>query len=110
MMCLILLGENIVDNFKIMLLAKARRDLEEIFQYLYSEYDRDIAEMTLAHLEERISSLETMPFRGALRKIGIFANQGYRQLFVKDFVIIYKVDIKIYQVVIITIRYSKSDF
>jgi len=91
-------------------MGKARRDLDEIFTKIYIEFERDIANSLLNELEEKIKSLESMPFRGSLRKIGIFANQGYRQLFVKNFSIVYKVDIQLNQVVIITIRYSKSDF
>jgi len=91
-------------------MGKARRDLDEIFTKIYIEFERDTANSLLDELEEKIKTLESMPFRGSLRKIGIFANQGYRQLFVKNFSIVYKVDIQLNQVVIITIRYSKSDF
>ncbi len=51
-----------------------------------------------------------MPSRGSKRKIGIFANKGYRQIFVKNFIIIYRVDDESKEVVIVTVKYSKSGF
>jgi len=57
-----------------------------------------------------IFSLENLPRRGALSKIGAFADKGYRQLFIKNFTVIYRVDVVNKQVVIVTVRYSKSQF
>jgi plasmid stabilization system protein ParE len=61
-------------------------------------------------LEEAIISLETMPRRGALRKTGAYANSGYRQLFVGNFTVVYRIDELRKRVFIVTIRYSKSHF
>jgi len=41
------------------------------------------AEKLLDALEEAVFSLESFPQRGAPRKMGAYANKGYRQLFVK---------------------------
>ncbi len=51
-----------------------------------------------------------MPYRGAERRIGAYADKGYRQLFVKNFTIVYRVDEKKMTVVIVTIRYTPSSF
>ena len=32
-------------------------------------------------IEDTIFRLESLPYRGAERKIGLYANKGYRQLF-----------------------------
>jgi len=34
-------------------------------------------------LEKAILTLDFMPYRGAERKVGAYANKGYRQVFVK---------------------------
>ncbi|WP_205079508.1 type II toxin-antitoxin system RelE/ParE family toxin [Pelotomaculum schinkii] len=68
------------------------------------------AQKLLDALEEAIFSLEELPQRGAPRKNGAYANKGYRQLFVKNFTVIYRVDAAKKQIVIVTVRYSKSQF
>ena len=42
-------------------------------------------------LLQMILSLETYPTRGSLRKVGQYRNQGYRQLFYKNYTIVYSV-------------------
>ncbi|WP_262367037.1 type II toxin-antitoxin system RelE/ParE family toxin [Campylobacter concisus] len=51
-----------------------------------------------------------MPNRGAIRKVGRYANMCYRQLFVKNYTVIYRVNEKDKAVIIITIRYTPSAF
>lgn len=54
--------------------------------------------------------MEVMPQRGAKRRVGAYANKGYRQLFVKNFTIAYRIDEVKKQVIIVTVRYSRSEF
>jgi plasmid stabilization system protein ParE len=61
-------------------------------------------------LEEAIFSLESMPQRGVLRKTGAYVNKGYRQLFVGNFTVVYRVAEAKKRVLVVTIRYSKSQF
>ncbi|MBR6537629.1 MAG: type II toxin-antitoxin system RelE/ParE family toxin [Lachnospiraceae bacterium] len=61
-------------------------------------------------MELAIYSLENIPQRGAERKIGLYANKGYRQLFVKNDTIVYKIEEKEKIVVIHTVRYTPSHF
>lgn len=39
-----------------------------------------------------------------------YSNKGYRQLFVKNFTIVYRIDEEKKQVIIVTVRYSKCQF
>ena len=64
----------------------------------------------LNELEEAIFSLEHMPERGVVRRTGAYANQGYRQLFVKKYVIVYRVLKQLHEVHIVTVRYAPSQF
>lgn len=61
-------------------------------------------------LLQMILSLETYPTRGSLRKIGQYRNQGYRQLFYKNYTIVYAVKDKEKEVHIIAVKYSPSNF
>ena len=55
-------------------------------------------------------SLNSMPQRCPERQIGIYAGKGYRQLFIKNYTIIFRVEEMTRQVIILTIRYSRSNF
>jgi len=61
-------------------------------------------------LEKVIFSLEQLPERGAIRRVGAYANEDYRQLFVKNYVIIYRVLKTKKEVHIVTVRYTPSNF
>lgn len=51
-----------------------------------------------------------MPERGAERRTGTYAYKGYRQLFVKNYTIVYRVDADAKDVMIITVKYSHQNF
>ena len=92
-------------------MARAVRDLEGIYDYIISEFKMyDTAENIVSLLETSILGLSEMPYRGAIRRVGIYSNKGYRQLFVKNFTIVYRVDEKVQTVIIVTIRYTPSEF
>jgi plasmid stabilization system protein ParE len=93
------------------LLSHAYRDLDGIYAYIAETLlEPNTAQKLLDALEEVIFGLEEMPQRGTPRKNGAYASKGYRQLFIKNFTVIYRVDEAKKQVVIVTVRYSKSQF
>lgn len=98
-------------KYQVMLLARARRDLDDIYSYIAHTFlEPGTAEGMLNTLETGIFSLEEMPYRCAERKHGIYANKGYRQLFIKNYTVIYRIDEEAKRVIIVTVRYSRSDF
>ena len=100
-----------MDRYNVRLYAKAYRDIEEIYTYIAENLlELDIAEGMAARLEAAISSLERFPGRGAVRKIGSHADKGYRQLFVKNFTIVYRILEEKGEVHIVTVRYTPSSF
>ena len=100
-----------MDNYAVKLYAQAYRDLDGIYSYIANELLEPNAALNLVNeLEGAILSLEQMPDRGAVRRVGLFANSGYRQLFVKNYIIIYRVLREQKEVHIVTIRYMASDF
>lgn len=73
------------------------------------EYAVKISPRAMRDLEG-IYNLEAMPQRGAERKVGAFANKGYRQLFVKNYTVVYKVNEEKKMVIIHTVRYTPSHY
>jgi len=67
------------NKYSVKLLPRAYRDLDGIYEYIAETLiEPGIAAKLANALEEAIFSLESMPQRGALRKIGAYANKGYR--------------------------------
>jgi addiction module RelE/StbE family toxin len=100
-----------LDNYSVKLYARAIRDLEEIFKYIANNISEPLAaEKMIDALENAIVNLEYFPERGVIRQKGIYANKNYRQLFVKNYVIIYKVLKEQKEVHVVTVRYAPSNF
>lgn len=90
---------------------EARRNLENIFRYVAkSLQEPGTAASLIDELEAGLLSLNSMPQRCPERQIGIYAGKGYRQLLVKNYTIIFRVEEMTRQVIILTIRYSRSNF
>lgn len=101
-----------MDNkYTVKLLPRAYRDLDGIYACIAETLiEPGVAAKLVGSLEEAIFSLESMPYRGALRKTGVYVNKGYRQLFVGNFTVVYRVAEAKKRVFVVTIRYSKSQF
>ncbi len=100
-----------MDKYIVLLSPRAYRELDSIYEYIKTEFKEPNTALKMIELiEENILKLDSLPYRGAERKVGIYANKGYRQLFVKNYTIIYRIDEENKQVIIITIRYSASNF
>ena len=98
-----------MDKYKVSLTNRALRNLDDI--YVYIAQTLLVPETALGlvdNIEKEILSLEEMPYRFPERKTGAYANKGYRQLFVGNYTVIYRIDEKRRQVIVITIRYSPS--
>ena len=100
-----------MDKYVVKLYAHAYRDLDGIYTYIAKNLSEPGTALNMVDaLEEAIFSLEQMPERGAIRRIGIYAEADYRQIFVKNYVIIYRVLQEKKEVHIITVRYAPSNF
>ncbi len=100
-----------MEEYSVELMERAYRDIDGIYHYIAQEFkDIGAAEGLADLIEEAILGLNRMPYRGAVRKIGAYANRGYRQLFVKNFTIIYRIDEKNKRIIIVTVRYTPSSF
>ncbi len=102
-------GGSILDKYNVKIYRRAYRELDGIYAYIAGNLAApEAAEKMIDSIEEAILSLETFPERGAVRKTGIYAARDYKQLFVKNYVIVYRIVEK--EVHIVTVRYSSSNF
>ncbi len=100
-----------MDNYVVKLYARAYRDLNSIYAYIAESLSEpDTALNMIDELEKAIFGLEQLPERGTVRRIGAYANGNYRQLSVKNYVIVYRVLKKKKEVHIVTVRYAPSSF
>ena len=100
-----------MDKYSVLISPQAYREIDEIYKYIKDElFAEDAANNLVDLLEGAILSLDELPQRGAERKVGTYAYQGYRQLFVKNYTIIYRIDEEGKRVIIITVKYSHSNF
>ena len=100
-----------MDKYTIKITLRAASDIDDVYCHIADDFkDIGAAEKQADLLDEAILSLETMPRRGAERKIGAFANKGYRQLFVKNFTIVYRIDDERKMVIVVSVRYTPSSF
>ena len=100
-----------VNKYLVKLLPCAYRDLDGIYTYIAEKLiEPGVAAKLADSLEEAILSLESMPHRGSIRKTGAYANKGYRQLFVGNFTVVYRVVEVKKTILVLTVRYSKSQF
>jgi plasmid stabilization system protein ParE len=100
-----------LDKYDVKLYASAYRDLDGIYTYIAENLlEPGTALSMVDELEKAIFSLEQLPERGTIRRVGAYANGDYRQLFVKNYCIIYRVLKEKKEVHIVTVRYTPSSF
>ena len=96
-----------MNKYIVKLYSRAYRDLDGIYAYIaYNLLEPVTAFNMIDDLENTIFSLETFPERGSIRRVGTYANQGYGQLFHKNYIIIYRVLKEKKEVHIVTIQYA----
>ena len=100
-----------MDKYSVKIMSRALRDLDGIYSYIAQNLQApESGEKIVGELENAIFSLEEMPHRGPERKTGTYANRGYRQMFVQNYTVVYRVDETEKNVIVVTVRYSPSRF
>ena len=100
-----------METYEVFISEQALADLDEIYGYISSSLkEPDTAIALVEKIEQAVLSLRQMPYRNPERKTGLFANKGYRQLLVKNYLAVYRVDETKKQVIVLTVRYAKSNF
>lgn len=100
-----------MDKYVVKLYTRAYQDLDDIYTYISETLlEPGTALNMVDKLEEAIFSLEQLPERGAIRRVGAYEDGNYRQLFVNNYCIIYRLIKKKKEVHIVTVRYMPSNF
>lgn len=98
-------------QYAVKLMSRAARDLDSIYGYIAGTLlEPGTAQKVAEELEREILSLAQFPNRCPLRRSGVYANKGYRQLLVKNYAVIYRVDEETNTVVVVTVRYAANQF
>jgi plasmid stabilization system protein ParE len=101
----------LAEQYKVKLMSRALRDLDGIYKYIAETLlEPGTALALVAEIESEILSLEHFPNRCAPRREGAYAGKGYRQLFVKNYTVIFRVDEARETVIVTTVQYSASQF
>lgn len=98
-------------KYEVKLLARAAEDMEKIYRYISETLlEPQAAQRMAAQLSEAILSLEEMPYRFPERQWGRYAKRGYRQLLVKKYLVVYRVNEKQGQVIVVTVQHGSRNF
>ena len=99
-----------MDNYAVKLTERALHDLDSIYAYIANTLlEPETASHLVDTLEDGILSLERLPYRYPERKVGVYANRGYRQLLIQNYTVIYRVIESEKTVVIVTVCYSRRE-
>ena len=100
-----------MDNYVVKLYPRAARDLDGIYAYIAKALrEPGTALHLVTELEDAILSLAQLPERGAPRRVGAYANGDNRQLFVKNYIILYRVKKAAHEVHVVTVQYGPRNF
>ena len=100
-----------MDKYSVKLMSRALRDLDNIYAYISHVLLEPETALNLAgRIEDALLTLEQMPYRCPERKQGVYADRGYRQLFVENYTVIFRIDETKKMVIVVIVRYSPSKF
>lgn len=100
-----------MDRYSVKLMNRALQDLDSIYTYIAKTLLAPKTALDLVDtIEREIFTLEFMPYRNPERRTGAYAGKGYRQLLVKNYTVIYRIDEAARAVIVVTVRYSPSQF
>ena len=98
---------NTMSKYKVRLLPRAFRDLDNIFEYIANEkLSPDAAKRQTNRIKEAIRSLSSFPESHQERQEGRYADQGYRQLLIGNYMAVFRIDEVRKIVYIVTVQYK----
>ncbi len=100
-----------MQKYEVKLYPRALRDLDNIYRYIFENLQAPENAMgQLERLENGILGLEYMPYRCVERKTGMYANRGYHELLIDNYIVIYKVLEETKEVHVVTVQYYRRNF
>lgn len=99
-----------MDKYSVKLLEKAYQDLDEIYSYIaHDKLSPENAKGQTSRIKNAVLGLDTFPESHQRRTTGKFANKGYRQLVIDNYLAIYRIDKEKKIVYVVTIQYQGKD-
>ena len=96
-----------MEQYSVKLLRRAVQDMDGIYTYIAQTLlEPETALKLVGRLEYAIFSLETLPHRCPERRVGAYADHGYRQLLMENYTIIFRIDEEYRPVIVVTVRYA----
>ena len=96
-----------MDKYQVKLYKRAYRDIEDIYAYIANEkLDKENAKSQIDRIKTAIMGLKSFPQSHQERQIGKYANKGYRQLIIDNYIVIFKIDDKKKIVNVVTVQYQ----
>ena len=100
-----------MDEYKIEITAKAKRDLREIHTYVANNLkELAIADKLLDKIEAEIWTLRQMPQRHALERDEQLKQRNLRKLIVGNYLVFYAVDERKKTVRVVRVLYARRDW
>ena len=99
-----------MDKYDVVLFPKAYRDIDDIYAYIALEkLSPENAKKQTDRIWDDIRSLEYLPEAHQDRLIGRYANKGYKQLLMDNYIAIFKIDKPTKKVFVVTIQYQRKN-
>lgn len=99
------------DIYSIKFTVHARKDLDRIFSYIASElYAPQAANRIMKMIDQSISNLSTQPFIAPLINDEFLSKKGLRKLVAEDYIILYKVQTTVNNVLIYRIVNGRTNY
>lgn len=98
--------KNSSNNYQVMLYAQAYQNLSDIYKYVSFEIaEPEVAKRLLDRIWIAIDSLSTFPYAHQDRLFGRYAQKGYKQMMVDNYLIVFRIDEENKIVYVVTIQY-----
>ena len=98
---------NTMEQYKVKLLPRAFQDLDSIYSYIAIEKQSPAnAKCQTDRIKNAVMNLAFFPQSHQIRQEGRYANQGYRQLLVDNYLIIFRIHEEEKTVYVVTVQYQ----
>lgn len=96
-----------MDKYKIKLNPRAIRELDSIYEYIANDkLDPENAKGQVDRIKKAILGLDTFPQSHQVRNEGRYAQKGYRQLLIDNYIAIFRIDEENKTIYVVTVQYQ----
>ncbi len=97
-------------KYKVVLYPKAIQDIDDIYFYIaLQKCAPETAQKQTDRIWDKLGTLVTNPAKHQERQTGKYADKGYHQLLIDNYVAIYRIDDEKKTVYVVTVQYQGRD-